>query len=101
MVSSEITVNTGTLYTDAASIRGEIRAMRDSAGNLRRAAVNLNRMWEGEAKAAFLKAYEGELSRLEEAIGALDHFTSLTEMSGTEYERCESAVSDVVSSIRV
>lgn len=101
MVSSVMEVNTGTLRTDAASIRMEIQAMKQGADDLRRMAGNLNRMWEGTAKTAFLAGYEQELAALENSIRALEQYTSMVEASSTAYDRGERAVADVVASIRV
>ena len=101
MVSSVMEVNTGKLRADAASIRMEIRAMKQDADDLRAMAGSLNRMWEGTAKTAFLENYERELAALENSIRALEQYTSMVEASSMAYDRGERAVADVVASIRV
>ena len=97
----EFEINTGKLNLDVSSVRAELQAMRRAVADLRQTASALNRMWEGEAKNDFLSRYARDIAALEEAIAALERFTVLTEESVREYERCEGAVEDIVSSIRI
>ena len=98
MDSAKLEVNTGTLRSDAASIRREIDALKQNAQTLR---PSLNRMWTGQAKAEFQRNYALELDALEQAIASLERFTLQTQGVRTEYERCEHSVSGVVDSLRI
>lgn len=101
MDSAKLEINTGTLRSDAASIRREIDALKQNAQTLRSLAVCLNQMWTGQAKAEFQKNYALELDALEQAIASLERFTLQTQGVRTEYERCERSVSSVVDSLRI
>lgn len=101
MDSAKMQVNTGTLRSDAASIRREIDALKQNAQTLRSLSASLNRMWTGQAKAEFQKNYALELDALEHAIASLERFTLQTQGVGTEYERCERSVSSVIDSLKI
>lgn len=101
MDNSKLEVNTGTLRSDSASVRTEISALKREAQSLRNLSARLSQMWEGTAKAEFQKHYEAELNALDEAISALERFTQRTQEVGTEYERCERAVSSVVGGLKI
>ena len=101
MDSAKLEVNTGTLRSDAASIRREVDALKQNAQTLRSLSASLNRMWTGQAKAEFQRNYALELDALEQAIASLERFTLQTQSVRTEYERCEHSVSGVVDSLRI
>jgi WXG100 family type VII secretion target len=94
-------VNTGTLRSDTASIRAEINALKQEAQTLRHLSARLNRMWEGEAKAEFLKNCALELNALDASIASLEGFTNQTRSARTEYEHCERFVAGVVDALRI
>ena len=94
-------VNTGTLRNDVNEIQGELRGIRNEMSNLRSAASSLGSTWEGDAKIAFMEALQDDMNRLESLVNAIDQFTDRTEESRVAYEKCENAVSQAVSSMKV
>lgn len=101
MTASKLEVNTGTLRSDVASVQREINALKQDAANLRALSERLNRMWQGQAKAEFLANCARELDALDAAVSGLERFTRQTDTVGTDYERCERAVSGVVDALKV
>ena len=101
MAKTVIEVNTGTLRTDVTNIQGEIRSLRSEAGKLRSAADQLSGMWDGPAKQAFMSAVKDDLGRLDALIQAMEKFTVQTSDAREEYDKCENAVSGIISAIRV
>ena len=101
MTEYAIEINTDMLFLDADSIRGEIRSLTRNVNELRMTAELMGGVWEGEAKEAFMSEFRREVSELEDAVKAAERFVSQTEDCGTEYERCERAVADVVRNIRI
>jgi len=61
----------------------------------------LNGMWEGEAKEAFMNAFQTDLNSLEDMISILSDITSATSEARSDYEICESKVSGIVASIKI
>jgi ABC-type transporter Mla subunit MlaD len=58
-------------------------------------------MWDGEAKQAFSATVNTDLGQLGELVRALGLFTDKTSESRQEYDRCETTISQIISSIRV
>ena len=63
--------------------------------------MQLNSMWEGEAKQAFIMAVQDDIRRLSELITALEKFTTSTDTARGNYDTCEKNVSSIISSLRV
>ena len=101
MAKTIIEVNTNTLKSDVSNIEARIRSLRSEAANLRNTADQLGSMWEGPAKQAFMAAVQADLSKLENLIKAMERFTNQTSECQVEYDKCEQAVSSIISSIRV
>ena len=89
MAGRIIEVNTSTLRSDVSAIE-EAQALRE-----------LESMWDGNAKQAFSAAVNDDIRRLRELAKALAQFTEKTSEARREYDTCETAVSQIVSSIRV
>ena len=94
-------ISTDMLEVDTAAIETELRLLRKAEEDLREAAAALNQAWDGSAKAAYLRGYKTDLNRLRETLESLARFLEEVEAAGGEYERCESAVADAVSYIRI
>lgn len=102
MASTIIEVNTtNTLRSDVSSIDGELREVLRGADRLADTLRQLESMWEGEAKKAFSSAVQDDLRRLRELTKAMQNLTAKTGEARGEYDKCESAVSQIVASIRV
>lgn len=101
MASNIIEVNTGILKGDIEEIAAELKLLGDDADQLLGLLEQLETMWEGSAKQAFSAAVRDDVGRLQTLIQAMRAFTNKTSDARAEYDRCESAVSQIVSSIRV
>lgn len=101
MGAKVIEVNTSTLKSDVSVIEGEIQSINSGANRLLQALHELESMWDGNAKQAFSAAVNDDILRLRELAKAMEKFTGKTSEARQEYDKCESAVSQIVSSIRV
>ena len=54
------------MKSDVESIQTEIRGLTDDGKKLQNAVSELNGMWEGEAKEAFMNAFQTDLNSLED-----------------------------------
>jgi len=100
-MADRIETNTGTMKSDVESIQTEIRGLTDDGKKLQNAVSELNGMWEGEAKEAFMNAFRTDLNSLEDMISILSDITSATSEARSDYEICESKVSGIVASIKI
>ena len=101
MAGRIIEVNTSTLRWDVSAIEEEISGINRGADRLAQALRELESMWDGNAKQAFSAAVNDDIRRLRELAKALAQFTEKTSEARREYDTCETAVSQIVSSIRV
>lgn len=101
MAGQIIEVNTNTLKADVSAIAEELRGISADDEKLRVILSQLGSMWDGPAKQAFELAVQDDLNRLRDLVKALNGLTSKTGQAREEYDRCENAVSQIVSSIKV
>lgn len=101
MAEKLIEVNTNILRGDVAEIDGELRSISSSASKLESVLSQLEGMWDGNAKQAFSAAVRSDLGRLRELVAAMRDLTAKTGTAREEYDKCESAVLQIVSAIKV
>ena len=101
MAVSKIEVNTNTLRSDVERVRTELKGLKVDMRKLSEVSTQLNSMWEGEAKQAFIMAVQDDIRRLSELIAALEKFTTSTDTARGNYDTCEKNVSSIISSLRV
>lgn len=101
MAAKNIEVNTSVLRNDVDAITGELEKILKNADQLSSILGELEGMWEGNAKQAFSQAVRDDLGRLKELVKAIQNLTQRTSDARQEYDKCENAVAQIVSSIRV
>lgn len=101
MASNLIEVNTNSLKGDVDEIAVELEQISRDADTLRGLLAHLETMWDGNAKQAFSAAVWDDLERLGVLVQAMKQLTSRTSDARAEYDKCENAVAQIVSSIKV
>lgn len=101
MAAKIIEVNTNSLKSDVEVIWSELERISGNADRLLSILGQLETMWEGSAKQAFSSAVRDDVARLRELVKAMKDFTGKTSEARVEYDKCEIAVSEIVSSVRV
>ncbi|MDE6590940.1 MAG: hypothetical protein K2K53_11475 [Oscillospiraceae bacterium] len=101
MASNMIEVNTASLKGDVEEIAVELDEISRDAEKLQGLLEHLESMWDGSAKQAFSAAVKDDLGRLRTLAQAMRQLTSRTSEARAEYDKCESAVAQIVSSIKV
>ena len=101
MASNIIEVNTNSLKGDVEEIAAELKALSNDADQLLNLLGQLEAMWEGPAKRAFSAAVQDDVGRLRALIQAMQTLTNKTSDARAEYDKCESAVYQIVTSIKV
>lgn len=101
MANQIIEVDTGTLKNDVSEIGEELQGVVNGAGKLETVLTQLEGMWDGPAKQAFSAAVRDDLNRLRDLAKAMQALTEKTGAAREEYDKCETAVTQVVQSIKV
>lgn len=96
-----IEVNMAALKSDVSTIEDEIQKINTAAERLLQVLHELEGMWDGNAKQAFSAAVNSDIAQLKELVRAVKDFTGKTGEAREEYDKCENAVSQIVTSIRV
>lgn len=101
MASNIIEVNTNSLKGDVEEIAAEVKAIFNDADQLLNLLRQLETMWEGPAKQAFSAAVQDDVGRLQALTQAIQTLANKTSDARAEYDKCESAVSQIITFIKV
>lgn len=101
MAVNHIKVSTNRLHTDAEQIGSLIRSMEKESSDMKNSVQQMNHMWEGPSKQAFVNAFYTDMNALDTVIRSLKSIQSFEIQAKTKYETCEQQVEQLVSSIHV
>lgn len=97
---ADFKVSTGRLKSDADSIEGYVKQIKNLLNELTAYAGELSSMWKGPASEAFNKAVHDDLEALSTMASNLDKVHWYGNTAKEKYERCETQVADVISGMR-
>lgn len=100
-MGNELKINTSRLGSDADQVRHHISNMEKQINAMKSGINQLNSMWEGPAKKAFVQAFEDDRVAAVEIIKELKSLNSFENQAKSKYEKCENQVSSLVDSIRI
>lgn len=101
MAVNYIKVSTNRLNVDAQQIESLIGSMKKEMGNMKNSVKQLNSMWEGVSKKAFVQAFNDDMTALASVIDSLSAIRNFETETKNKYENCEKQVAQLVDSIRV
>lgn len=101
MKINEIKVNTVRLNKDASDINSLIKNMEKKLADMQSNVIQMNQMWEGETKNAFVKVFNDDMNAAKTVIKELKAIYSYEVNAKTEYDKCEVKVADIIKSIHV
>lgn len=101
MAANEIRVNTNRLGTDADRVNALIKNMEKAINEMKNSVSQMNQMWEGEAKNAFVTAFNDDMNAAADVIEELKSLQTFEAQAKTEYEKSERQIMELVNSIRV
>lgn len=101
MAGTHIKINTKRLNSDAQNIRACIKSIEKELSNMKNSVKEMNGMWEGESKKAFVKTFDADIKMAESFIKILEDVYEFEIKSKKKYEDCEKKVAIIVDSIRV
>ena len=98
---SEIKVSTTKLKKDNEKVASLIKSMRDHLDKITDSRNRLDRMWEGQAKEAFSKAYDDDRKFAETVLKDIDGARKFEAGAIAAYEACENAITSLVASVKI
>ena len=99
-MSNEIRVDTGRLKKDADSFGSLIRTMEKQITDIQSGISQMNDMWTGTAKTAFVKAVSDDISAAREVLAELKSLQNFESQACVKYDRCEQQVAALVNALK-
>lgn len=100
-MAEKIKVNTKTLQKDTSSIQKDLNRVLKKIEAMQNNVTAMNKMWTGEANAAFNKAFNDDIKVLQNLCEAIQEIISYETTAKTEYDKCETKVASLISSMNV
>lgn len=101
MPNNKFRINTNRLERDAGQIQNLIGKMQNSINNMQTSINQLNGMWEGASKNAFVRAFRDDMNVAIDVLKELKELNSFEICAKTDYENCERQIASLVSSIKI
>ena len=101
MASDKIKINTGSLKSDAETIRANIAEMKKLMTDLQNSLTQLDAMWDGPTSEAFKSVFHSDVNALDRVISYLNEINKFEDKAKADYEKCERYVGEIISAIRV
>jgi WXG100 family type VII secretion target len=98
---NEIKINTARLGTDAAQVISLINDMDNRIKNMKAHIDQLNGMWDGPAKQAFVQVFEDDRAAAEDVIKELKSLHGFETQAKEKYDKCEQQVAALVDAIKI
>lgn len=96
-----IRYDTDRIRSDAAKVSDCIGAMRKSLSDLRTHEQELDAMWDGDSSEAFKAVFYDDLEILDNILGNLERIYEYEVKAETGFTKCNSQVSEIISSLRM
>ena len=89
--TSRIEVNSSTIRQKAGELRQKNGAFQEKVGQLQTAEKALDSMWDGDAQAAFHRAFTTDVKKFDQFHKAIEKYAKALEHIAEEYEKTEKA----------
>ena len=99
-MANKIKINTTRLNTDANEIASRITSLKKEMEAMKQSVNQLNNMWTGEAKNAFVNAFNDDMNALTTLINNINSIHTFESNAKTKYENCEKQVQELVNSMK-
>lgn len=101
MADRKFKISTSRLGKDAEQIQQLLASMERSVINMQTSVGQLNRMWEGLSKQAFVTAFSDDMKAANDVLKELKSLNSYEIDAKDNYENCEKQVADLISNMRI
>lgn len=90
-MANKITVNTSTITSKAGELKTLNSSLKKQIEELISTENSLNSMWEGDANDAFHKAFQQDITQMNNFYNAIEKYVSSLQEIVKTYEKAESA----------
>lgn len=94
-----IEVNIQTLEKDANMFEERLSFVKNDIKTMLESIVELDAMWQGQAKQAFLQQFQLDKNMLEETVEMLEGILDSIREAVSQYKNCENQVSSEIDSL--
>lgn len=101
MADRLIEIETNALDADQRSMSACLQTVKNEIRQLIEEMQQLDSMWEGAAKQAFLAQFQNDCAIMEDICTNLTEYLTSMEKASMEYKKCESDVNDLIRSLRI
>ena len=98
---SIIKINTSRLKSDADHFLSLINSIIRERDKMQNNVAQLNNMWEGPTKEAFVRTFGNDMEALNAVVDGLRSIQRYETQAQKDYEACENKVAQLVDSIRI
>ncbi len=99
-MANKIKVNTTRLNADANEVAARISSLKKEMAAMKQSVNQMNSMWTGEAKNAFVQAFNDDMNALNTLINNFEAIHRFEVNAKTKYDNCERQVEQLVNSIK-
>lgn len=97
----KLEVETIRLNTDVENMTEYLDKIKKAKDAMETNIVNLNSMWDGEAKVAFVEQCNYDIETLSSIISEVDSFIKKWSIAKKKYDDCEMQVGNLINDIKV
>lgn len=101
MAADRIEVNTQLLGRLVSDMREDAASIRNYVQEIYQNIRELDAMWDGPANQAFNLQFEKDRAKLLDICSEIENYIDKVKDAQDEYNRCESAVADMINAIRI
>lgn len=101
MADRKFQISTSRLGKDANQIQNLLTSMDRSITNMQTSVGQMNRMWEGLSKQAFVTAFSDDMRAVQDVLKELKFLNGYEIEAKNDYENCERQVSDLILNMRI
>ncbi len=101
MANRKFKISTSRLGKDIEQIQNLLVLMERSITNMQTSVEQMNKMWEGLSKQAFVTAFSDDMKSVSDVLKELKSLNNYEIDAKNDYENCERQVADLISHMRI
>lgn len=100
-IAANLEIETRRMQNDIDSLKGHLKAMRQTSEKMMANINALSAMWEGPAKSAFTAQFQSDYATLRSMADVIDTLIGNLEYAREQYDKCENNIASIINAIRV
>lgn len=100
-MAEQIKVNTQKLKNDTDTIAKDLKEVQKKITAMKSDVAALNKMWSGDANAAFNQTFNKDINLLLTLCNSLEEIISYERTAKTEYDKCETKIASMIEAMGI